>query len=224
MSDPASSSLDVVSLEVGPFASNCHLLYPASSPHALVVDPGDDAPLIIDSLRNRGRPVAFYLLTHGHMDHVSALAEVAAVFPAPVGLHPRDASWAFTLRNTMPPYYAEAPRSVAIDRAWAEGQHWTDAGLSYEILETPGHSPGSVAFHFTDHAMLFAGDVLFQDSIGRADLPGGDASVLGRTLKRLLELPDETRVYPGHGPATTIGRERRRNPYLRDFSWCGGGC
>ena len=213
--------VDVTSLEVGPFASICHILQPAGSDRVLVVDPGDDAPGIIDLLRERGVQVAAYLLTHGHMDHVTGLAEVAAAFPAPAGMHPRDASWAFSETNVMFPFYDTPPRAVPIARDWQDGQTWTDLGLTYEILDTPGHSRGSVSFLFREQGLLFSGDVLFADGIGRTDLPGGDAPTLVRSLQRLLTLSDETRVYPGHGPATTIGRERKRNPYLRDFSWAG---
>lgn len=211
----------MISLEVGPFASNCHLVRPRGETQVLVVDPGDEAESIRAVLDPRGWSVAAYLLTHGHMDHVSALAEMVRAFPAPVGLHPRDASWAFREANTMPPFYPTPPRAVPIDREWQEGQQWTDLGLTYEIWETPGHSRGSVSFYFKDAGLLFSGDVLFADSIGRSDLPGGHAPTLAHSIRRLLTLPDEVRVYPGHGPATTIGRERRRNPFLRDFSWAG---
>lgn len=210
--------VDVTTLSVGVFASNCHILARRGSPRALVIDPGDDAPAILDHLRSHRLAVAAYPVTHGHMDHVSALAAVAREFPAPIGLHPLDARWVFTAANSMPPYY-DVPEPATIERAWAEGQTWTDDELTYEILETPGHSPGSVSFHFREAGLLFSGDVLFDGSIGRADLPGGNAPVLARSLRRLLELPDATIVYPGHGPATTIGDQRRRNPYLRDFSW-----
>ena len=221
MTDSAQHPIEIESLEVGPFSSNCHLLCPAGSSRALVIDPGDDADRILDVLRRRGWSVEAYLLTHGHMDHVSALADLASVFSAPVALHPLVAAWAFTTANTMPPYYPDPPRSVPITRDWADGQHWTDLGLSYEVWHTPGHSRGSVSLIFRKARLLFPGDVLFAGAIGRPDLPGGDACFLAASLKRLLTLPDEMRVFPGHGGSTTIGRERRHNPYLRDFGWAG---
>lgn len=199
---------------MGPFESNCHLVRPAGADRVWVVDPGDDANRIVAALRDRNWQVEHYLLTHGHMDHVCALADVHAVFPAPVAMHPIDAEWAFTDRNTMPPFYMTPPRAVPILRLLSDGQRWSELGCEYEVLHTPGHSRGSVSFHFPDQGLLFSGDVLFRDSVGRTDLPGGDTPTLFRSLKRLLELPDETRVFPGHGPATTIGRERIHNPFL----------
>jgi glyoxylase-like metal-dependent hydrolase (beta-lactamase superfamily II) len=179
-----------------------------------VVDPGDDADQIIAAIRDRGWRVVRYLLTHGHMDHVNALADVHAEFPAPIAMHPLDAVWAFTIRNTMPPFYMTPPRAVTITDHLADGERREEFGLTYEVLHTPGHSVGSVCFYFPDHGLLFSGDVLFRDSIGRTDLPGGDAPTLFRSIKRLLKLPGETRVFPGHGPATTLAHERARNPFL----------
>lgn len=207
-------SIEIVTIAVGPFESNCHLLRPEGADRVVVVDPGDDASRIIATLRERGWAVACYLLTHGHMDHVNALADVHDAYPAPVAMHPLDAEWAFADRNTMPPFYLVPPRAAPIERSLEDGQRWTDVGLTYDVLHTPGHSRGSVSFHFPDHGVLISGDVLFRDSIGRTDLPGGDAPTLFRSLHRLLELPDETRIFPGHGPATTLGRERARNPFL----------
>ena len=213
--------VEIESLEVGPFSSNCHLLCPAGSARVLLIDPGDDADRILALLNRRGWSVERYLLTHGHMDHVSALAELINAHPAPVALHPLDAAWAFTAANTMPPYYPDPPRAAPIERHWADGQQWTDLGLTYEVWHTPGHSRGSVSLIFREAGLLFSGDVLFAGAIGRPDLPDGDARTLATSLKRLLTLPDEMRVYPGHGGPTTIGRERKHNPSLRDFGWAG---
>lgn len=185
------------------------------STRALVIDPGDDADRICEELKAHALTVERFLITHGHMDHVYALAGVRERFPAPVSMHPLDAAWAFTDRNTMPPFYSEPPRSVPVDRALAEGQEWSDAGFAYQVLHTPGHSRGSVCFYFDSIGWLFCGDVLFMDSVGRTDLPGGDWATLQASLRRLMELPDATRVFPGHGPDTTIGREREQNPFLR---------
>jgi len=204
----------VTSLTVGAFAANCHFIV-APDGSALVVDPGDDAPQLIDSIVSSGwRPVA-YLLTHGHMDHVSALARLARRYPAPIGLHADDAAWAFTERNAFPPCYGIPEAPDRIDRYWAEGQEWVDAGLRYRVLFTPGHSPGGVCFYFPEKGVLIAGDTLFAGSIGRTDLPGGDAKRLDESLRRIATLPPETRVYCGHGGPTTLAQELRSNPYLR---------
>ncbi len=206
--------MDVETLEIGLFASNCHIISNDKG-DALVVDPGDEGTRIIDALQRRNLKVAYYLITHGHVDHVSALAEVAAALPAPVAMHPLDAKWAFQPVNQMPPYYGTPKAPPSIDRDLDDGQEWTDADLTYRVLFTPGHAPGHVSFYFPDAQALFCGDVLFQGSIGRLDLPGGNVKDMENSLQKLLALPDETVVYTGHGPATTIGQERRTNPFLR---------
>jgi hydroxyacylglutathione hydrolase len=216
---PATPALQVDTLVVSLFESNCHILHAPGCSEVLLVDPGDDAPAIAAHLDRNGLRVAAYLLTHGHVDHVSALADLVDRQPAPVAMHPRDARWAFSPAAAMPPYY-DAPRAPpAIDRALAEGQVWTDAGLTYRVIETPGHSPGGVAFHFEAAGVLIAGDTLFRGSVGRADLPGANPSDLVASLKKLMTLPDTTLVYCGHGPATRLGEEKRSNPFLRSFDW-----
>lgn len=209
----------VHSLTVGAFASNCYLLAQEQTGLALVIDPGDEAARIAATLRENRLKPALYLLTHGHMDHVSGLAELAEKWPVPVALHPADARWAFTEANAMPPYYGTPRAPRAIDRDLAEGQTWTDLGLRYQVLETPGHSPGSVSFYFPDLHILFPGDVLFAGAVGRTDLPGGHAPTLWNSLQKLMQLPPDTIVYPGHGPATTLDRERKTNPYLQSPRW-----
>jgi glyoxylase-like metal-dependent hydrolase (beta-lactamase superfamily II) len=206
----------VISLSVGVFASNCHILPCPEAPYALVFDPGDEAERIADTLKEHHLQPAVYLLTHGHMDHVSGLAALEQLLPAPIALHPLDARWAFTEVNAMPPYY-DTPRAPrAITRELREGQEWTDHGLRYQVLETPGHSVGSVSFYFPDLGLLFPGDVLFAGSVGRTDIPGGSTPTLMQSLRKLIALPPETKVYPGHGPATTLAEERRSNPFLRE--------
>jgi glyoxylase-like metal-dependent hydrolase (beta-lactamase superfamily II) len=206
--------MDVCSITVGPFASNCHVIL-APGGRALVVDPGGEPAAILDFIRESHIEVAAYLITHGHVDHVHALAAMHARHPAPIGMHPRDAQWAFTSANALPPYYQAPVPPPRIERDWSEDQTWTDAGLTYRVIETPGHSPGSVSFYFSAERVLFPGDVLFQGSVGRTDLPGGNPRELAKSLSRLARLPDETVVYPGHGPQTTIGVEKRTNPFMQ---------
>jgi hydroxyacylglutathione hydrolase len=210
--------MKVETIPVGPFQSNCHLVI-GEDRQAIVVDPGDDAEILVAAIRRAGLAVAAYAITHGHMDHLFALAEVHAAFPAPIGLHPLDARWAFSASNVLPPYYEAPPAAPPeIARAFAEGQTWTDAGLTYRILELPGHSPGSVGLWFERERVLFAGDVLFQGSVGRTDLPGGDGRTLARSLGRLLELPLDTVVHCGHGDETTLREERETNFFLRQVA------
>ena len=158
-----------------------------------------------------------YLITHGHMDHVSALAPLCAALPAPVAMHPRDAAWAFTADNQMPPFYPVPAQPPAIERPLADGQTWVDGALRYEVLATPGHTPGGVCFYFPADKVVFTGDTLFANSVGRTDLPGSSERALTTSLRKLLQLPDDTVVYPGHGPHTTIGAERAANPFLQDL-------
>ncbi len=205
----------VISLPVGAFTSNCHILCCPEKPFALVIDPGDEAPRIAAALIENHLQPAVYLLTHGHMDHVSALADMEERWPAPIALHALDASWAFTEANAARPYYDTPRAPQSITRELREGQEWTDHGLRYQVIETPGHSPGSVSFYFPDLGLLFPGDVLFAGAVGRTDIPGGSTPTLLRSLQRLTLLPPETKVYPGHGPATTLAREIKTNPYLR---------
>ena len=211
----------VETLVVSLFESNCFIVHGNEPGRVLVVDPGDDAPSILQHLQEKNLSVAAYLITHGHVDHVNALAAMVDLMPAPIAMHPLDAAWAFTERAAFPPYYP-APRAPAqIDRMLADGQEWRDLGLSYRIIETPGHSPGGVAFYFPREKMVFSGDNLFRGSIGRSDLPGANPGHLANSLRTLLTLPDDTRVFGGHGPDTTIGRERKTNPYLQSFDWSG---
>ena len=210
--------MQVDTLEVGAFAANCYVIRNGGK-HALVVDPGAEAGRIIAFLRERDVDVVAYILTHGHMDHVSALADVHRAFPAPVALHPKDAAWAFTPANQMPPHYDVPEAPPHLERVLEDKQEWNDIGLTYHTLFTPGHAPGHIAFHFPTERVLMAGDLLFQGSVGRIDLPGGNRSDMQASLQRIVQLPDDTVVYPGHGPATTIGQERRTNPFLAAGAW-----
>lgn len=206
--------MKVIPIGVGTFQVNCYLAT-VDNRQALVVDPGEDAGIIAVTLRQNNLTVAAYLITHGHMDHVSGLAEMTRTFPAPVAMHPDDAAWAFSAANQALPYYDCPERPKSIERPLADGQSFMDAGLRYEVIATPGHSPGGVCFYFPDPKVLFTGDTLFLGTIGRTDLQGSDEKRMEHSLKRLAKLPDATLVYPGHGPQTTIGDEKRSNPFFR---------
>lgn len=203
-------------LPVGPFDSNTYIVADDER-NALVIDPGDDAPEIQRLLDEKKLTVCAYLLTHGHVDHVSALADLVRKKPAPVAIHRADESWAFTDRNQMPPFYGPPTPPAGIDRILEDGQEWTDGSFVYRIVSTPGHTPGSVCFHFESEESLFTGDVLFAGSMGRTDLAGGDDAAMSRSLAKLAAFPTATVVYPGHGPQTDIGREKATNMYLREW-------
>jgi len=207
-------SLNVENIVVGMFEVNCWVVW-SGERKALVIDPGDDAPVILRALEKNDLQVSAYVLTHGHMDHVSAVAELHARRPAPIALHAADAQWAFTESNQMPPYYPAPDMPGEVERTLSEGQVWEDGGLRYTVIETPGHTPGSVCLYFEEEGALFSGDTLFAGSIGRTDFTGGDPRAMTQSLRRLKDLPDSTVVYAGHGPQTTIAQEKKKNFFLR---------
>lgn len=208
--------MNVETLVTGPIETNCFIIHEEGK--ALVIDPGSEASRIEAALAERGLEVLAYPITHGHADHIGALAELHGARPAPIGLHPKDLEWAFEPINNLGPLMDAPVRPEKVERLWAEGQTWVDGPFEYEIMETPGHSPGAVAIYFPALRVLFPGDTLFQGSVGRTDLPGGDPRLLTESLERLAALPDDTMVYCGHGPATTIGEEKRSNYFMRHFA------
>ena len=209
--------MHTATLPVGAYAANCHLVWDDDGV-VLVVDPGAEAPRIAAALRARGLHLAAILLTHGHADHVSALADLVAAVPAPWHLHAADAAWAFTALNEFPPYRVprEAPPGFV---AAGEGSVVEAGTLRAAALHTPGHTPGGLCWRVvdsrTDQEALLTGDTLFAGSIGRTDFPGGDMAAMGRSLRRLRTLPPALRVLAGHGPDTDIATEIRHNPFLQ---------
>ncbi len=206
--------MHVQSVLVGEFGVNCYVVW-GDAQRALVIDPGADAEAVADVIDSKRLTVAAYLITHGHMDHVSALAPLATLYPAPIAMHPKDAAWAFSKVNAMLPYYAAPVRPAAIERHLAGGETYEDGGLTYQVIATPGHTAGGVCFYFPAAKAVFTGDTLFAGSVGRTDFPGGDESLLNASLRVLTRLPDATTVFPGHGPQTTIGQEKATNPFIR---------
>jgi len=207
-------NMNIETIPVGPYEENCYLVW-GNTPKALIIDPGAEPEAVITVLSTNNLEVAAYLITHGHADHTGALAELHTAYPAPVAMHPNDQRWAFTEVNQIPPHYPSPASPPEIERELKDGQHWTDNDLTYEIIDTPGHTPGGVCFYFPGEKTLFSGDTLFKGSVGRTDLPSGDPRVLSASLKKLAALPPETRVFPGHGPNTTIEIELRTNFFLR---------
>jgi glyoxylase-like metal-dependent hydrolase (beta-lactamase superfamily II) len=206
--------MHVETLPLGPFETNCHVLW-GSTPQAIVIDPGAQPEDILDFLSARKLSVAAYLLTHGHVDHVSAVAALCDACPAPVHLHPADAPWAYRPANQMPPFYGIPRRPAMEEPLRPEEKTLAVAGFTCAVIGTPGHTPGSVCFHFAGEEILFSGDTLFAGSVGRTDLPGGDSRQLQSSLVLLARLPDRTTVYTGHGPSTTLAEEKRHNYFLQ---------
>ena len=194
---------------------NCYFAANPETRETVVIDPGDDAPRLLAHLRAHDAVVVAYLLTHGHVDHVTAVAALCAVHPAPIHLHPRDAAWCFSPRNVLPGFY-DAPETPACPLVpVAEGAVLELAGARWSVIETPGHTPGGICWRLEDDRALFSGDTLFLGTAGRTDLPGGDARTLTRSLRKLATLPDDLTVYPGHGDPTTIGHEKKHNYFMQ---------
>jgi hydroxyacylglutathione hydrolase len=206
--------MKVSPLIVGEFGVNCFIVAGVRD-QAIVIDPGAEAPAILAALDELGLSVAAYVLTHGHVDHVSAVAELYDARPAPVAISAEDLRWAFGPANQLPPFYGPPRQPGRVERTLQDGVTFTDAGLAYRIISTPGHTPGGVCLHFEKERAVFTGDTLFAGSVGRTDLPGGSSRLLSASLRKLAALDDATAVYPGHGPTTNIAEEKRSNAFLR---------
>jgi len=204
---------------VGPIQENCFLFRRDGSDRALIVDPGDEAERLLAAIDELGVKLDGILLTHTHFDHVGAVAPIAKATGAEVWV-PEIEKGVLADIDSYVPWPEFGPfESWDAEHTLTGGERLQLAGFDIDVLFTPGHSPGHVTFHVADEQAVFSGDVLFQGSVGRTDLPGGDPQVLMETLKTLAEtLPDETVVHPGHMGITTIGAERTTNPFLGQFA------
>lgn len=205
-----------ISVFVDPdFGENAYLVRKVGATRAVAVDPGGGTPELIAVLERGGLTLDAILLTHAHVDHVTGVAALVRATGAPVYLHPAD-RWLYMqapMQAAMFGFRAEAPPPA--DREFADGDTVAAADISFEVRHVPGHAPGHVILYVAEAGAAFVGDVVFQGSIGRTDLPGGDYAQLMRSIReRVLTLPDETVLYPGHGPSTTVRHERTTNPFL----------
>ena len=212
MSTHAQLAPRISATTVGVFEENCYLVVDPDTNAAVLIDPGADGERIVAAVRvSRARLEAIWL-THAHLDHIGAIADVTRVWDVPVFLHPLDL-----------PVFDYAPKAAAMywipweeqprpDHELADGMTLSLGELRFTVLHTPGHAPGHVVFH--GHGVVLGGDLLFAGSVGRTDLPLADPKAMSRSLARVAELPADTVVYPGHGPTTTIGREVATNPFL----------
>jgi hydroxyacylglutathione hydrolase len=221
MSDPATpASLDVRMFTVGPLQENCYVVRSAGSERAVIVDPGEEPDRLLKALGTLGvTELEAILLTHTHFDHIGAVAPLARATSAPVYCPELETD---ILANIMDyvPWSGFGPfESYEADHTVAGGETLELAGLTLEVHFTPGHSPGHVTYAIREGGALLSGDVLFQGSVGRVDLPGGDWSTLLASIESLMgAFPEETTVYPGHMGITTLGRERATNPFLRELA------
>jgi hydroxyacylglutathione hydrolase len=207
-------SLDVTRLELGPIGTNCYLVRRPEADEAVVVDPGGDATEIRLELAQRGARCAAIFVTHGHWDHLGGIADLAEGTGAPVHMAEDERALLEHVNDYVPPGIHLRPYTPDV---LLDGEETLEvAGIAWETLRVPGHSPGHIAYA-TDGA-LFSGDVLFAGSVGRTDLPGGDWELLLASIQTLVErFPPETVVYSGHGPPTTLGNEVATNPFLADL-------
>ena len=195
--------LNIKTLALGAYQTNCYLVWDENSATCVVIDPGYEPDTILLEAKKLGKEIAAILLTHGHFDHVGAVKDLVAETGCPVYLCPEDLS--------MPAQMTAGP--LYYTNTYGEGDRLELAGLSFKVLHTPGHTPGSVCLMCEN--VIFSGDTLFWGSCGRTDLPGGSWSTIRVSLKRLAELSGDYDVYPGHGDATKLSFERNFNPYLR---------
>ena len=197
-----------------PFGTNCWMLGVDGSDDAVVVDPGFEPDAVHAMLAGAGRRPVAVLLTHAHGDH----AESAGAFAGdvPVYLHGADVV-AYDDVDAWNPGFSNPLVPVKDLRALGDGQGLSIAGMGIEVLHTPGHTPGHCAFLLDNRVLLLSGDLVFAGSIGRSDFPNSDPAAMARSLERFLGLPDDLRILPGHGPETTVGRERATNPFLREL-------
>ncbi len=202
-------------LIVGPLEENSYVVFDEKSKDAIVIDPGDEGDRINDLIREKGLKVESIICTHAHFDHVGAVADIKAATGAKILLHKEDvetygrakeqgAFWGFNVADLPDP-----------DDFLNEGDEVKAGGLTFKVMHSPGHSPGGICLY--GEGVVITGDTIFQGSIGRTDFPGGSIEKLKDSFRRLLELPDETKVYAGHGPETTIGIEKVSNFFVHEL-------
>jgi hydroxyacylglutathione hydrolase len=208
----------VTTLTVGPFEENCYLVVDDGSParDAALIDPGDEGPRILREVERVKARVGAIWLTHAHLDHIGGVAAVRDVWNVPIHLHPLDRPLYDAGALQAAHYGVPFDQPPPPDAVLAEGDVLAVGALRFTVLHVPGHAPGHVAF--LGEGAVFGGDCLFAGSVGRTDLPLADAAAFGVSLGRLAQLAPAIAVYPGHGPATTIGGERRTNPFLHHLA------
>ena len=216
MSEPQDTDPILETYAVGPMQCNCSIFGCSNSRECIVVDPGGDADLILKRVAALGLNVGYVLITHAHFDHVLAACAVKRATGAKICLHPKD-KWLYRIAFLQYRLFGVKGDTPPRPDWWlAEGDRIPIGAYHADVIHTPGHTPGSCCFHVVDEKLLWSGDTLFRRSVGNWGYPGGSFSALIESiLQKLLRLPDDTRVIPGHGEDTTIGEERQFNPFLK---------
>lgn len=199
-------------LTVGPLAENCIIVYDEETKDCVIIDPGADGEDILEEVENFN--VKAILATHGHLDHVGQVGFLKEKLNIPFYMNKKDE---FLINDDIFPGFAfmlKATKCPNPDFDIKEGDILKFGNLEFKVIETPGHTPGSVCFFNEKEKILISGDTLFASSVGRVDLPGGNGEEMEKSLKKLMNLPQDTVVYPGHGGKTTIGKEKRSNPFI----------
>jgi glyoxylase-like metal-dependent hydrolase (beta-lactamase superfamily II) len=203
-------------LPVGMLACNCSVIGDETTREAIVIDPGDDIADVVEVLERHGLKVKLIAITHAHIDHIGGAAKLRALTGAPVYMHRDDSGLAENLEMQAQWLNMETPENPGIDTAAHEGDVLRAGAIEAHVIHTPGHTPGSLSLFLPGEKKLIAGDTLFRGSVGRTDLPGGDARQIADSIRsKLYTLPEDTIVTPGHGQETTIGREKLSNPFVR---------
>ncbi len=202
--------------DLGPFASNCYIVGAEATKEGMIIDPGAEADTILENVRQLGLDIKLIVATHTHIDHIAALKAVKQATDAPFAIHEAEGGrvmqgMARMMGILMTRSLSPPPKP---DRLLTDGESIEIGDLSFAVIHTPGHSPGGISLY--GHGVVFSGDTLFNLGIGRYDMPGCSYTKLMDSLEKLMSLPDETVVLPGHGPQTTIATERKYNPFLRD--------
>jgi len=201
---------------VGPLQVNCYIIGCEDTDEGVIIDAGGSVEKILARVDSHGLRVKYLLNTHGHFDHVGGNRALLAAVDAEFLIHEKDAFLLSLASEAGSDFGVETENSPEPDRYLVDGMRLEFGRYCLEVIHTPGHSPGGCCLYCADQGVVFTGDTLFNGSIGRIDLPGGSHELLLRSIReRLFTLPDETRVYPGHGPSSTIGRERLSNPHVR---------